>query len=580
MAAWLLGLVAATAASAQPFVYSAVNSASYDRSGIAQGSLFVVFGANIGPAQIAQAGSLPLPIKVGETSITVTYGATTMNCPMIYALAGQAAAILPSVVPPGPASLTLTYNGMQSPFPVAVNVLPAAAGLFTLGSSGFGPGVFTALDNSANTFAATAKPGDILTAWATGLGPVGGPDDVLPVSFPNFAGVEIFAGTQAARIVYAGRSGCCVGVDQISFVVPPGITGCYVPVAVRSGGKISNFVTIAINGAGAPCADAAPTVPPSLVTRAIGGLPVKAGVIAIGPVAILRGLGFNPRRGVAEKLAELLGVKVSDEDAAAIIRALRSGNRRALLRAMAKFSNAWKALDSSTRAAIRAVSLNQQGAVAGFGQYSSVGTLASAMGALFPSQGTCTTIGPMGGLLGASSLGLNAGSSLSLTGHAGSWTLALFSSGQYQATFGSTPSGPEVPAGQYFLDGSGGKDIGAFHATLNIAGNIVWTNKASIATVDRSQPLTLTWTGGSAPGSVLIGGYSQAENRSESIFACAEDASKGSFTIPSFILSTLGASSGAVFIGSHPLSQKAVIPGIDLAYFVDGSSDSKTILFR
>jgi len=562
-------------------VYSAVNSASYDRTGIAQGSLFVVFGSNIGPVQIAQAGSLPLQDQVGGTSITVTSGATTLSCPMIYALAGQAAAILPSAIPAGPASLMLTYNGMPSFFPVTINVVPAAIGLFTVGSSGSGPGVFTALDNSVNTFSATAKPGDIVTAWATGLGAVGGPDNSLPAAFPSFPGVEVFVGTQAAKIVYAGRSGCCVGVDQISFEIPQGISGCYAPVAVRVGGKIGNFVSIATNTAGAACSDSAPTVPPGVVTRAIAGQPIHAAVIAIGPVSILRGLGFDARRGMAARLSELLGVKVSDSDAAAIIRALGTANRRALMRAMAKFSTAWKALPPATRAAVRAVNLNQEGAVAGFGQYSSAGTLASTMGALFPSQGSCTVTPPMGGLLGAVSQPLNAGPSLNLTGQAGSWTLAPAASGEYQVTFGSTPSGPNVPPGQYSMDGIGGTDVGEFHATLNIGGNIAWTNKASVSTVDRSQPLTVTWTGGASPASVLIGGYAEAENSGQSIFVCTEDAGKGTFTIPSFVLGALpAAASGVMFVGAHPLSQKVAISGIDFAYFVDGSSDSKSVVYR
>lgn len=105
---------------------------------------------------------------------------------MVYSLAGQAAAILPSNTPPGQATLMLTYNGVQSPYPVQINAVPTAAGIYTLSSSGLGPGVFTALDNSVKTFTATAKPGDIVTAWATGLGPIDGPDNVLPSAFPNF----------------------------------------------------------------------------------------------------------------------------------------------------------------------------------------------------------------------------------------------------------------------------------------------------------------------------------------------------------------------------------------------------------
>ena len=159
---------------------------------------------------------------------------------MVYTLTGQAAAILPSNTPLGPALLMLTYNGVPSTNPVPIQGVSSAVGIYTLSSSGLGPGIFTGLDNSLKTFTATAKAGDIVTAWATGLGPIQGPDNSLPQSFPNFPGVEVFVGNQAATVVYASRSGCCSGVDQISFTIPNGVSGCYVPVAVRTAGKLGN----------------------------------------------------------------------------------------------------------------------------------------------------------------------------------------------------------------------------------------------------------------------------------------------------------------------------------------------------
>src|ERR1700735_211299 len=132
-----------------------------------------------------------------------------------------------------------------------VNVVPSTVGIYTLGSSGLGSGIFTAIDGSVKTFAVTAKSGETVTAWATGLGPIGGPDNVVPSAFPSARGVSGFVGTQAANVIYAGRSGCCVALDQISFEVPAGVTGCYVPVAVYSAGTvISNFVSIPVSSGG------------------------------------------------------------------------------------------------------------------------------------------------------------------------------------------------------------------------------------------------------------------------------------------------------------------------------------------
>jgi uncharacterized protein (TIGR03437 family) len=360
-AAWLGCVLAAIPAIAQPnspFLFNAVNSASYGGN-IAQGSLFVLYGENLGPSQLVQASSLPLPAQLSGTFIEVASGPNKAPCPMVYSSAGAVAAILPSNVPPGAAMLTLTYNGLSTPV-LPVHVVTSAPGIYTLGSSGLGPGVFTATNGSVNTFAATARSGDIVTAWATGLGPVSGPDNILPSSFPNFPGVEVFAGTQAAKVIYAGRSGCCVGVDQISFEIPAGVTGCYVPVTVGSGGTLSNFASIAVSSGGGPCSDAAPTVPVSFMNKAIAGKPLQAAALAAGPVSVLQGLGFNEKLYLADALSRLLRVKVSQEDVVKLLQAEQTGNRRALTRAMLKYAAAWNRSSPATKAAVQAALNSQQ----------------------------------------------------------------------------------------------------------------------------------------------------------------------------------------------------------------------------
>jgi uncharacterized protein (TIGR03437 family) len=564
-----------------PYVYSAVNSASYERN-IAQGSLFVVFGANIGPAQIVQAGSYPLPTQVGGTSISVIAGSTTYLCPMVYSLAGQAAAVMPSNVPPGQAMVMLNYNGQATPFPAFANVVPSAVGIFTLSSSGLGPGVITALDGTVKTFAVTAKTGETVIAWATGLGPISGPDNVIPPTFPSFPGVEVWVGTISANVVYAGRSGCCAGVDQIAFEVPAGIAGCYQPVVVRSGGKISNFVSLAVNSTGAACTDTAPTIPVAVMNRALAEQPVTTAALAAGPLGVLRGLGFRPEQALAEKLSALLHVKVSPQDVSKLLRV--SHSPRALNRAMAKYAAAYRTLEPAAKEAIRrAINLTQEGAFAAFGQYSTAGALAAAVGGLFPSQGTCIVFNLAGGPLStASSKGFDAGASLALSGPAGAWTLAPVGSGQYQVMFGNTPSGPNLPLGTYTMSTRGGRDVGGFSAALNVGGNLVWINKAAVSSVDRTQPLNLTWSGGTTPGYVLLGGYAESNPGGDVGFVCVEDTTKGSFTVPSFVLSALPAtaSGGVLFIGPHPLSRQVPIPGVDFAYFIDGSSDSKSVAYQ
>src|SRR5580704_14038328 len=127
-------------AQSPPFVDSANNSADYSTT-IAQGSLFVVFGYYLGPANLVQVSAFPLPNVLSGTSVTVTSGSTTLNCPMIYTSAGQVAAILPSNTPAGTASITVAYNGLTAAdgySTAQVTVAITSVGVYTTTSSGLG----------------------------------------------------------------------------------------------------------------------------------------------------------------------------------------------------------------------------------------------------------------------------------------------------------------------------------------------------------------------------------------------------------------------------------------------------------
>ncbi len=99
---------------------------------------------------------------------------------------------------------------------------------------------------------------------------------------------------------------------------------------------------------------------------------------------------------------------------------------------------------------------------------------------------------PLG--LGSISAGLDAGSSLMLTGAAGTYILKQVSKGQYQAMLGSAVVGPNIPVGTYTVSGTGGKDVGAFSASVAVASHLTISNKTALATIDETQPLTVTWT--------------------------------------------------------------------------------------
>jgi hypothetical protein len=307
---------------------------------------------------------------------------------------------------------------------------------------------------------------------------------------------------------------------------------------------------------------------------------VKLAIIAAGPTAIV-GTGSQPR-AVAASLSAALHTPVSEADAATLIRAYRTRNAKAIRIAMTKYASQWKALDARARAKlIDAVSLAQESISADFGSFSSEAVTAAVASAQFPPLGACVVLPgayPFG--LGSVGGGLDAGASLMLSGAAGSYALQQNSKGQYQASFGSSVTGPDIPPGTYTISGAGGKDVGAFSATFAIAGHLAISNKSSLASVDLTQPLTVNWTGGVAGSYALIGGGST--HAPHSYFVCAEDAGKGTFTIPSYVLASVNATtttSGILWITPNPLSNPFSIPGLDAAYFADASSDSVSVAF-
>lgn len=177
----------ASAFAQQPLVYSRsiFNAASYMPAGIpagaiAQGSVFTLFGANLGPATAVTANSFPLSNNLGGVTITVTQGSNTVNAIPVYVSASQINAIMPSNAPLGTASLRVLFNNAPSNF-TPVRIANTAFGIFTALGTGLGPGVvqnFVSQTNQPiNEPKITAQPGQTITLWGTGLGPVPYPDN-------------------------------------------------------------------------------------------------------------------------------------------------------------------------------------------------------------------------------------------------------------------------------------------------------------------------------------------------------------------------------------------------------------------
>jgi len=559
----LISVVAfAAIACAQPTIDTGgiTNAASYTApelpgGALARGGMIVIKGNNLGPSPLQIINAFPLPLALAGTSIKATVGGTTVDLYMIYTSTRQLAAILPSQIPEGTGTLTVTYNG-QTSAPTAIRVTRSAFGIFTLNQGGSGPGVFqnanSGTDQPVNTLTVGATPGQLVIIWGTGLGPVTENEATAPRpgDMPSVP-VEVYVGGKRADVTYRGRSGCCAGIDQIVFVVPQGVEGCYVPVIVKIGDVVSNFVTLTVSSRRGTCTDISGLSADQLETAQ------RNGNLRAGSVVLSRTVSKFNVPGVGS-----LEVK-ADAGAGAFTRY----NFDDLIRA--------------------------QG-VGGGGATSTVlgsCTLFSVRGS---SQGVVDVVAPVM---------LDAGPAINITGPRGAKQLTKQQGGAYSATFSSgTPNIPGLPGGgtggqdylepgQYTINngsgGSGENAVGAFSTSIVIPPLLTWTNMDSVETVNRSAGQDIIWTGGDPNGYVSIFGASitgATANSLSSLFFCTERASAGRFTIPSYVLSSLPPSSGQVggILTVSSVNQPApfTAAGLDYGFVTASAGASKTVIFR
>jgi len=132
-----------------------------------------------------------------------------------------------------------------------------------------------------------------------------------------------------------------------------------------------------------------------------------------------------------------------------------------------------------------------------------------------------------------------------------------------------------IPAagGSFVFTGTGGKDVGAFTATVKYSNPLTWTNMNAITSVNRSQGATVTWSGGAPNSYVLISGSSSSPataNGANGIvsagFFCYAAVGAGQFTIPSYVLLGLPAGMGSLNVENATTQTPFTASGLDYAY--------------
>ena len=505
----LAGIFAGSALGQAPTVTGLLNNYSntlpgLPNYGIAQGSIFVIYGTSFSSTQIGLQAP-PLKTTLNGVSIAVTVNGTTTNPLFYYLFPTQIAAVLPSATPVGTGTITVTTSaGTSAPF--QIQVVESAFGLLTT-NNGSGPAQgYDASINPNNQyilfgFSEAANPGDILVLWGTGLGPVPKDATGVAVSGP----VAVYIGGLLATVKYAGRSGFA-GLDQINVVVPAGVSGCYVSMVVETGNYVSNFGTLPVAASGRICTDPDNPLTASVLDQLSQTGSLNMSLISVSEL-INPGITVN---GV------VYGAATTDKG-------------------LASFSKITSAqIDSGAFPAVL------------YG-YSSIG---SCFVEFFTTSGDVTA-GDATLPVPFQFTSLNAGTDVDINGPDGTIAMPLETLngvGSY-----STPTGSAfIPAsgGAFtFSNGAGGPDVGAFTTPqIQIPAPVTWTNASSISTVTRSNGLTVNWTGGEAGTHVDITGISLASISGTSdylagYFACRAPTVAGTFTVPPAVLLSLPPSS-------------------------------------
>jgi uncharacterized protein (TIGR03437 family) len=540
-----LCLAFAGLAVAQPRITGIQNNYSYLIPGtpnyaIAQGCIFVLYGVNMAPAGLLQQGLNPtLNRNLGGVSIKITVSGTTTEAIPYYVSPGQIGAILPSATPVGSGTMTLTYNGQTSAaFPLTV--VQSAFGILTLGGNGLGAAAVYDLNYNYVTPTSAANPGQIVYFWGTGQGPDPN-DETHVISAPqNLSSLpfEFYIGNKPAKVIYHGRS-TFPGLDQIAVEIPEGVSGCYASAYAKTGNFISNFTSIPVAASGRVCADWFTSS--ADVERLLGTGKTE---VNLGWLYLARFLSYTP--SFAGQPARII---TPDSATAQFVR--------------------YTPFDSSN-----------WGAVGGFANPGCVVT-------------TWQTQNPFAAPIVKR---LDAGPNVTLTLPGGDTrTLPKEQVFNYSFSVNDATPGAQlfIPAagGTFRFRAPGGADVGVAEAAISANNPLVWNEHTTIFTVSRSQPLTVTWQGGTPGGFVLIQGGSYAGDNGEifTSFGCTAPVEAGRYTVPRDVLASMVASrvitplnipSGSLIVQHFTLPARFTAPGLDHGSIIWQSYSGTSVHFQ
>jgi uncharacterized protein (TIGR03437 family) len=493
----LLFIAAAAAASAQPVIRSSngVLNASGYQAQLAPDTVFVIFGTGLGPAAI-QTASAPYPASVGGTSVNFTPsgGGTAIPAKMVYSLATQVAGLLPSSITPGTYSVTVAYQSQTSPA-VSVTVLARSLGIATSNSGGTGAAQATIGNVNNGISLARLTGGSVnFSGYTWTLSPAHPGDEI--VLWGTGGGADSANDTGGSSGDQTAAGNFTVSVDGTTIVPLYSGTSSGYP-----GLWQVNFV-----------------LPSNIAPDCFAYTTVTG--------------GGQTSNGVTIAIAATGQSSCSTSIPAATLSKLDSGNGTITLGGL----------------------VMGEGYNAGALSYEIGGVINQYTVAEFLIPYGATKVGycailsetyPVGGKEpSAPDSQLDAGT-ITLTGPGAGTNQTLTRQGNYyNGALNSITLG-----GNYTLTASGGSQVGPFSVTSTFPSAFSVTNLSSLANVNRSQPLTVSWTGSSGFDTVEIQINTTSET-STTVFGtdlnCAVPSTLGTYTIPASVLARLTPTANAL----------------------------------
>jgi uncharacterized protein (TIGR03437 family) len=226
------------------------NAANYVAGKVSPGEIIVIFGKDFGPPALAglQLVNGMVATETGETRVLFD----GVAAPVVYAVNGQVSCVVPyEVAGKATTQIVVEYKKVKGAIVVAP-VVEAVPGLFSINSSGTGPGAFLNENGTVNTAANPLERGKIAIFYGTGEGQTSpGGVSGLPATtaFPKpLLPVTVTIGGKNAEVHYAGAAPYMVaGVIQINASVPTDIAAGNADVIIKVGNDSSQAgVTLAV----------------------------------------------------------------------------------------------------------------------------------------------------------------------------------------------------------------------------------------------------------------------------------------------------------------------------------------------